>query len=81
MPSEDGTLDAYVTIPANTPVGVHEIVLTGWDANGKEITKTTTIVIKAQTPLWVWVAGILSVLTLIGVLVVVVIDRRRPVRS
>lgn len=77
VPEDDGSISASVAIPADTPVGVHELVLTGWDEDGNKITKTATIVVKRMTPIWVWAIGIAGGLLLLGAIVLALVHRRR----
>jgi lysophospholipase L1-like esterase len=76
-PNEGGVVKGTITIPTDTPVGAHELVLTGWDSDGGKIVKTAMIVVKPMTPTWVSAIGIAGGLMLIGAIVLAARLRRQ----
>jgi lysophospholipase L1-like esterase len=57
-PNSKGEVHGYITIPADVSYGLHELVIEGWDKNGKPVIKTANINVRPVTPFWVDAIGL-----------------------
>jgi len=78
VPDAAGRLSGYLSIPADVPLGAHEIVIQGWTAAGEPITRSARITLAPRTPVWVvGVAAVSGLAVIAGVVIGLVWLRRR----
>ena len=80
-PGSDGLVHGFVTIPADVPLGAHQLVIEGWDKTGEPVVEYAEIEVKPPTPLWVYALGVVAVLLVLAAAFLVVAFRRRLRRT
>jgi len=80
-PDAQGRVRGYVSIPADTTSGIHEIVVKGWDADGAPLVTTVVVRVTPPTPQWLYMIGIASLILVVAAIVLIVVRRRRRVRA
>lgn len=62
----DGRIDGVVTIPGSTSAGRHELILMGFDSEGRFVRRTSTIRVWPRgSTAWIW-AGALGLVLVVG---------------
>jgi von Willebrand factor type A domain len=80
-PNAKGQVHGYVTIPTDVSYGPHELVIEGWNKNGKPNFTIANIDVRPATPTWVYAIGLYGGWLLMASLVVWVGMRRRSRRD